>query len=212
MIHFPLCRKCFLFAKLFYFPPPWLQWKTRITFPVCVTTWSKQNSKIKSKLLQSHDFVVRCKIWRSKNLGERHLMFFECSCCIAEEGKRKTKFPYFEIMMKTVCLRCWHLIDLNSSSKELVFPSRKLKGIIAKHFLQHFSHFTEIWKGQRWKQNLLQEFTSACFFYQKTILFEFIHASFSFYEKTILWSFILFMRSGFFYQSVPFFAKSLRIR
>ena len=77
---------------------------------------------------------------------------------IAEGGKRKIKLPYFEIMMKTECLRCCHLIDLNSNSKKLVFPSRKLKGIIAKHFLQHFSHFTEIRKGQRWKQNLLQEF------------------------------------------------------
>ena len=102
---------------------------------------------------------------------------------IAEKGKRKTKPPYFEIIMKTVCLLCRHLIDLNSNSKEVVFPSRKLKGIIAKHFLQHFSHFTEIWKRQRWQQNLLQEFIYACFFYQKAILFDFIHAIFLFMRK-----------------------------
>ena len=114
--------------------------KTWITFPVCVNTWSKQNSKIKSKLVQSHDFLFRCKIWRSKNLVERHLIFlmfflyYDNLFFLAEEEKRKTKFPYFEIMMKTVCLRCWHLVDLDSNSKELVFPIQKLKGIIAKHF------------------------------------------------------------------------------
>ena len=69
MIHFPLCMKRFLYAKL-YLLPPWLQWKTRITFPVCVITSLKQTSKIKSKLLQSRDCVVRCKIWKSKNLLE----------------------------------------------------------------------------------------------------------------------------------------------
>ena len=97
------------------------------------------------------------------------LLYYDNLFFIAEERKRKAKLRYFEIMMKTVCLRCWHLIDLNSNSKEPVFPSQKLKGIIAKHFLQHFSHFTQIWKGQRWKQkqNFLQEFIHACFFIRK---------------------------------------------
>ena len=77
------------------------------------------------------------------------LLYYENLFLIAEEGNRKTKLPYFEIMMKTVYLRCCHLIVLNSNSKELVFPSRTLKGIIAQQFLQHFCHFTENWKGQR---------------------------------------------------------------
>ena len=144
------------------------------------------------------------------------LLYYDNLFFIAEEGKRKIKLPYFEIMMKTVYLRCWHLIDLNSNSKELVFPSRKLKGIIAKHFLQHFSHFTEIWKGERWKQNLLQEFIHACFFIRKLYCLNLFMHLFLFMRKLycdhLFMDVFLFMRNGFFYQSVHLFAKSLKIR
>ena len=95
------------------------------------------------------------------------LLYYNNLFFIAEERKRKVKLRYFEIMMKTVYLQCWYLIDLHSNSKEPVFPGQKLKGIIAKHFLQHFSHVTQIWKEQRRKQNLLQEFIHACFFIRK---------------------------------------------
>ena len=113
MIHFPLWRKYFLFAKLFLLFPPWLQWKTRITFPVCVTIWSKQNSKIKSELLQSHDFVVRCKIWRSKSLVERHLMFSECSCCTA-----------------TTCFYCWRGKEKNKTFLFWVNDENKVPSVL----------------------------------------------------------------------------------
>ena len=135
---------------------------------------------------------------------------------VVEERKRKTKLPYFEIMMKTVCLRCWHLIDLNSNSKELVFPSRKLKGIIAKHFLQHFSHFTEIWKGQKWNKIDCKSSFMHVFFIRKLYCLSLFMHLFLFMRKLycdhLFMDVFLFMRNGFFYQSVPFFAKSLRIR